>query len=299
MWPLRSFLFVPAHRIEWVTKTLRVRPDAVVLDLEDSVPPDQKALARASLAGAIATLVRERVAPFVRLHQWSEATREDLRAAVCPGLVGVMLPKADSADEVRMLHDQLSYHEGRCGLPHGEIAILPLPETAEGIQRAESLARASPRVKGLVGTVSGPTGADVARAFGFRPSMGGLEQLYMQSKLVLDSRAGGAPYPIAGVFGIPMDDLAAVETLLTRARDLGFTGSPVMHPSHVAIAHAVYSPTAAEAAYYEGMLDAFAAAERAGLGAVRYQGAMIDYAMLPHARAVVAEFARRTRPTEK
>ena len=294
MWPLRSFLFVPAHRKEWVTKALRVRPDAVVLDLEDSVPPDQKTLARASLAEEIAILEREGVAPFVRIHAWSEPTRLDIEAAVRPGLAGVMLPKADSASEVRALHDLLSYHEGKHGLAHGGITMLPLPETAEGIQRAESLARASSRVKGLVGTVSGPTGADVARAFGFRPSMGGLEQLYMQSKLVLDSRAAGAPYPIAGVFGFPMDDLAAAETLLKRARDLGFTGSPVMHPSHVAIAHAVYSPTAEDAAYYQGMLEAFAAAERAGLGAVRYQGAMIDYAMLPHAREVVEEFARRS-----
>ncbi|MFN0298958.1 MAG: HpcH/HpaI aldolase/citrate lyase family protein [Burkholderiales bacterium] len=293
MWPLRSFLFVPAHRKELVPKAIRVRPDAVVLDLEDSVPPEHKAAARALLRESIALLAAERIAPFVRVHAWSDATREDIKTAVHPGLAGVILPKADSVEEVRNLHDLLSFHEGERGLVHQSVAILPLPETAEGLQRAESLARASTRVKGIVGTVSGPVGADVARAFGFRPSMGGLEQLYMQSKLVLDSRAAGAPYPIAGVFGVPMDDLSAVETLLKRARDLGFTGSPVMHPSHVAIANAVYAPTAEEATYYRGLLAAFAGAERAGLGAVRYEGAMIDYAMLPHARSVVEEFDRR------
>ena len=66
-----------------------------------------------------------------------------------------------------------------------------------------------------------------------------------------------------------------------------------MHPSHVAIANRVYSPTAEEADYFAGMIAAFSAAEREGLGAVRYQGAMIDYAMLPLARQTVAEFQRR------
>jgi citrate lyase subunit beta/citryl-CoA lyase len=292
-WPLRSFLFVPAHRESWVAKAVAARPDAVVLDLEDSVPPDQQALARQCLPQEIAELAQHSVAAFVRVHAFGPETPEEIEAVVHPGLSGVMLPKASTVAEIRSLHDLLSYHEGRTGLEHGSIAILPLPETAEGLQHAEELARASTRVKGIVGTVSGPVTADVARAFGFRPSMGGVEQFYMNSKLVLDSRAGGAAYPIAGVFGIPMDDLDSVEKLLVRARDFGYTGSPVMHPSHVAIANKVYSPTAEEAEYHQGLLDEFARAEAQGLGAARYRGVMIDYAMLPLSREIVAEFRRR------
>lgn len=292
-WPLRSFLFVPAHRHGWIAKAIAARPDAVVLDLEDSVPPDQQALARASLPQEMAELSQHGVAPFVRIHAFGPDTADEVAAVVHAGLAGVMLPKASSAEEVRSLHDLLSFHEGRQGLAHGSIAMLPLPETAEGLQRAESLARASTRVKGIVGTVSGPVAADVARAFGFRPSMGGVEQFYMNSKLVLDSRAGGAPYPIAGVFGFPMDDLDSVERLLMRARDFGYTGCPVMHPSHVAIANRVFAPTAEEAEYHQGLLDAFAQAEAQGLGAVSYRGSMIDYAMLPLSRETVAEFQRR------
>lgn len=292
-WPLRSFLFVPAHRRSWVAKAIQSRPDAVVLDLEDSVPPDQQSVAREGLPDAITELTHGGVAPFVRVHAFGPDTAEEIAAVVHPGLAGVVLPKAAIPEEVRGLHDLLSYHEGRRGIAHGAVAILPLPETAEGLQRAEALVRASDRVRGIVGTVSGPTTGDVAQAFGFRATMGGIEQYYMNSKLVLDSRAGGAPYPIAGVFGVPMDDLAAIEQLLVRARDFGYTGSPVMHPSHVAIANRVYSPTAEEADYYQGLLDALAEAERQGLGAVRYRGAMIDYAMLPRAREVVDEFRRR------
>jgi citrate lyase subunit beta/citryl-CoA lyase len=292
-WPLRSFLFVPAHRKEWVAKAVRVKPDAVVLDLEDSVPPDKQMLARESLPDEIAELVSHGVAPFLRIHQYSTHTADEIAAVVHPGLAGIILPKANSAEEVRALHDLLSFHEGRQGLAHSSIAILPLPETAEGLQRAESLARASSRVRGIVGVISGPTSGDVAQAFGFRATLGGVEQYYMNSKLVLDSRVGGAPYPICGVFGVPMDDLAAIEAMLRRARDFGYTGSSVMHPSHVALANAVYSPTKDEAEYYEGMLQAFAQAERAGQGAFRYRGAMVDYAMRPLAEQVVAEYRRR------
>ena len=179
-------------------------------------------------------------------------------------------------------------------MPHGEVAIMPLPETARGLQDAELLAAASARVRGIVGTISGPVAADVAQAFGFTPTMGGNEQLYMNSKLVLDSRAAGAPFPIAGIFGVPLDDLVAVEALVRRAKTLGYTGCPVMHPSHVSVVQSVFAPTREEAEYFSGMLDAFAAAEAAGKGAVSYRGMMIDYAMLPLARQITDEYRRRS-----
>jgi citrate lyase subunit beta/citryl-CoA lyase len=147
-------------------------------------------------------------------------------------------------------------------------------------------------VRGIHGALSGPVSGDFARAFGFRATSDGVEQLYLASKLVLDSRAAGAMYPIAGIFGTPMDDLAATERLIRRARDIGYTGVAVMHPSHIALANAVFRPTPEEVAYFEGLLKAFEDAEKAGLGAVKYQGAMVDYAMLPLAREVLAEAGR-------
>jgi len=291
-WPLRSFLFVPAHRRNFIEKAVRAGPDAVMLDLEDSVPPEHQEAARANLREEIAELRQHGIAPFVRIHEFGADTPIEVEAAVHAGLIGIMLPKAHDASQIRGLHDLLTYHEGRQGLPPGEIAIMALPETAIGLQNAESLARASSRVKGIVGTITGGVVADVARAVGFRPTRGGVEQYYTNAKLVLDSRAAGADYPICGVFGLPLDDLAGVEELLVRARDFGYTGSPVMHPSHVGIANRVYSPTAEEAEYCQGLLDAFAEAEKQGLGAVTFRGAMIDYAMLPHARSIVAQFRR-------
>jgi citrate lyase subunit beta / citryl-CoA lyase len=292
MWPIRSALFVPAHRRDWVGKAIRVSPGAAILDIEDSVPPEFKAQAMGYLKSEIEELKAANVGAFVRINPLHENTTQEIAAAMTEGLTAVVLPKAQTPADIRRVHDLLSYQEGRAGLEHGAVGIIPLPETPEGMHDARALAAASDRVRGIHGALSGPVSGDIARAFGFRATTEGIEQIYLASKLVLDSRAAGAMYPIAGIFGTPMDDLAATERLIRRARDIGYTGVSVMHPSHVAIANAVFRPTADEVAWYEGLIEAFETAEKAGLGAVKYQGAMVDYAMLPLAREVIAE-ARR------
>lgn len=292
MWPIRSALFVPAHRRDWVGKAIRVKPGAVVLDIEDSVPPQFKPQAMAYLKEEIAELRAASVGAFVRIQPLYDGTAAEIEAAVTEGLTAVVPPKVAAPAEIHRLADLLSYAEGRAGVAHGSVGILPLPETAEGMYAARNIAAASPRVRGIHGALSGPVSGDFARAFGFRATTDGLEQAYLASKLVLDSRAGGAMYPIAGIFGTPQDDLAAVERLIRRAREFGYSGVAVMHPTHVAVANAVYRPTPEEVAYFEGLLAAFEAAEKAGLGAVSYQGAMVDYAMLPLAREVLADAKR-------
>jgi len=292
MWPIRSALFVPAHRRDWVGKAIRVSPGAAVLDIEDSVPPQFKPQAMAYLKDEIAELKAAGVGAFVRIQPLFDGTAAEVGAAVTDGLTAIVLPKVASADEVRALADMISYYEGKAGVTHGAVGILPLPETAEGMYHSRDLAKASTRVRGIHGAVSGPVSGDFARAFGFRATSEGIEQLFLGSKLVLDSRAGGAMYPLAGIFGTAQDDLPAVERLIRRARDLGYTGVAVMHPTHVPIANAVFRPTAEEVAYFDGLIKVFENAEKAGLGAVSYQGAMVDYAMLPLAREVLDEAAR-------
>jgi citrate lyase subunit beta/citryl-CoA lyase len=292
MWPIRSALFVPAHRRDWVAKALRVKPGAAVLDIEDSVPPQFKPQAMDYLKAEIAELRAANTGAFVRIQPLFDGTAQEIEAAVTEGLTAIVMPKVATPAEIQTAADMLSYYEGRANVAHGTVGILPLPETAEGMYAARDLAKASPRVRGIFGALSGPVSGDFARAFGFRATSDGLEQAYLASKLVLDSRAGGAMYPLSGIFGTPADDLPAVERLIRRARDFGYTGAVVMHPTHVPIANAVYKPTAEEVAYFEGLLAAFEAAEKAGLGAVSYQGAMVDYAMLPLAHAVLAEAKR-------
>jgi citrate lyase subunit beta/citryl-CoA lyase len=292
MWPIRSYLFVPAHRPEWVAKAVRTGTEAVILDVEDAVPPAGKPQARAALRDELAELARAGVGGFVRINGLDEGGLEDIPHAVHPGLTGVIVPKAASAAQVRAVADAVSFCEGRSGMPHNGVAVMPLPETPEGMWDVHELATASARVKGIMGALGGETEGDVARAAGFRPTLGGLEQLFLNSRNVLASRAAGAIYPCAGIIGTRIDDLSVNEALIHRAKEIGYTGVALIHPSHVAIANRVFRPSAEEVAYFRGLLAAFAEAEAAGIGAVKYDGRMVDYAMLPIARAVVAEADR-------
>ncbi len=293
IWPLRTMLFVPAHKLDWVRKVGRHRPDSVVLDLEDAVPPDLKKQARSTAREAIGLLREQGIAAFVRINAFGQGAEEDVPALGTEGLDGVMLPKSNDVGQIRELDRLLCHVEGKVGMPLDSVAIMPLPETAQGIQAARDLAAASRRCRGIIGVVSGPVSGDVARAVGFQPTMEGTEQLYVASKLVLDSRAGGAAYPMASLIGTALDDLDGVGVLARRAKSLGYSGAVLIHPSHVAVAAKIFTPTPEEVDYYAGMIEAMKQAQARGDGAVSYRGVMVDYAMLPNAEAIVAEAARR------
>lgn len=292
-WPLRTMLFIPAHKLDWVRKVSRYRPDSVVLDLEDAVPPDLKQQARSTAREAIGLLREQGIAAFVRINAFGQGAEEDVPALGAEGFNGVMLPKAHDVEQIRELDRMLCHVEGAAGLPMDSVAIMPLPETAQGLHAARDLAAASRRCRGIIGVVGGPVSGDVARAVGYQPSMEGTEQLYLASKLVLDSRAGGAAYPMGSLIGTALDDLDSVRVLARRAKALGYSGAVLIHPSHVAVAAEVFTPTDEEVAYYAGMIEAMREAQARGDGAVSYRGMMVDYAMLPHAEEIVAEAARR------
>lgn len=304
IWPLRSLLFLPAHQIGWVRRIGRHLPDAVILDLEDAVSPARKAEARSLVAEEIGILRRHGVVPVVRINALDDGGEDDVAAIAGEGLASVMLPKVDGPQDVARLDRLLTVAERQRGLAEGGIGVIALPETARGLWQAHAIAGASPRVSGLITAVSGPVVGDVARAFGFQPTEEGDEQLFLQSRTILASRAAGALHPLGTILGSRLDDLEAVRRLTRRARQLGFSGVALIHPSHVAIANEVFRPTEAERAHAQGLIEALQAAEARGLGAVAYRGAMVDAAMRPHALDVLASHARfqqldaRARQTE-
>jgi len=286
-------LFVPGHKLDWIAKAPKYGPDAVVIDLEDAVPTADKAAAREITRTGIAKLAAAGVGAFVRINALDQGGLDDTLAIATPGLAGIMLPKSRTPEEVRALDNRLSFGEGKAGLEYGSVSILVLPETPEGLADARALAQASARVKGVVGVIGGPVGGDVARAVGFRPTIEGSEQLYLASKLVLDSRAGDAPHPMASIIGTKIEDLDAIRRLVGRAKALGYSGAVLIHPSHVAIANELFTPTKEEIEYYSGLVAAFQAAEQSGSAAVRYKGAMVDYAMRLYAEGILREGKRR------
>jgi len=286
MRPLRSLLFVPGHKPSWVEKAWRVRPDGLILDLEDAVPVGEKEAARREVRTVLDQADPQRYF-CVRLNSLATGmTRQDLEAVVHPNLSAVMLPKVYRAEEMAEVDRVLSRLESERGLPPGGIATPLLLETAQGMRDAHDIAAANSRVDAIL--MSAGPGGDAARAIGYQWSKQGTETLYLRSKLVLDSRAAGVVPLINSWY-----DVADLEGLARDARlnrSLGYAGMALIHPSHVAVVNQVFTPTEAELAFYRGLLEAFAEAEKQGHAAVVYDGDMVDYAMAQTAREIL-EFA--------
>jgi citrate lyase subunit beta/citryl-CoA lyase len=289
--PIRSAMFVPGNREERMLKAPKYGADALIFDLEDAVAFDQKAAARRSVRAAIEQLSGSGPALFVRINALdSGLADEDLEAVAVGGLYAVMVPKVSAPEEVREVDILLKFFEKRRGLEPGGILIDPLLETAQGLRQAYEVAAASARVAHM-GAITGKDG-DIARAVGFGWTDQGYEALYILSKVLLDVRAAGVPFPLGGRGWWEIDDLKGLRAEAQRAKQLGYTGMLLIHPSHIPIVNDVFSPTVAEIEHWKGLLAAVEQSEREGSSVAIYQGAMVDTAHAKLARQML-QWARR------
>jgi citrate lyase subunit beta / citryl-CoA lyase len=271
----RSILFVPGNKPDWAEKALRAAPDAIVLDLEDSVPEDEKAAAREVVRGSIGRLraLNPSVGILVRVNGLATGqTGADLEVIVTPGLDGVFVPKVGAAIDV-LRYDALLDHFERRNDVTGLQYIVPV-ETVPAIQNAQEIALASPRI----GAMIGPTAehADIAREVGFEWTEEGLETLYLRSRVLLAIREAGI-HALTGLWE-RVDDLDGLRRFALAGRGMGFRGMIVIHPSHVKVVNEVFSASEEDIEFYEGMVEAYEEAVKSGSGALRYRGVHIDRA---------------------
>jgi citrate lyase subunit beta/citryl-CoA lyase len=283
---LRSALFVPAHRRDFRPRAVESGADAVILDLEDSVPEAERPEAR---AGVSAWLEQggQQPAVCVRINALADGCLDaDLDAAVRPGLVAVMVPKVTEPSEVQRVAKAIAKRERRAGVPEGSVRVWPSVENATAARRAFDLASSSPRVAYMGGAAA--LNGDLAHAlgFGWTPPLF-LETLYFRSEILVDMRAAGVPNPMTGVV-TNLRELDEVQAFARQSRAIGYEGMMVIHPSHVAIVNEVFGATADDVAAAKRLLEAWEGATRDGLGAVDHEGQMIDAAMVRVARDVVA-----------
>lgn len=283
----RSQLYVPGNRGDWFEKAVATGADGLILDLEDSVPPEEKAEARE----LVATFIGERgpgsrPITLVRVNAADSPDHlDDVLAVVAAGVDSVVLPKAESAADVIALDGLITAAELRCERERGSTLITPILETAAAIRGAYELALASPRVAYMGGMSS--RGGDIERGVGFRWSPGGAETVGFRARTLLDARAAGVPNPVTGTW-TELEDLAAFEAFAEEGRDLGYEGMALIHPSHVAVANRVFSPAPEELDRDRRLIEAMEAAEAAGSAAVRFEGGMVDIAMVTLARRRLA-----------
>ncbi|WP_343080070.1 CoA ester lyase [Ostreiculturibacter nitratireducens] len=275
----RSLLYTPAHVQKYARKAAEGDADVVVLDLEDSVPHQEKFAARALLADSAALLHRARKQVAVRLNAEAAAQAEDLRAALAAGADILILPKIETPETVRRIASALAER-----VPGPPPVLIGLIETPAGLLNAAEIAMAHPLLKALnLGT------EDFAGEMGMEPDWTAL--LYPSQQIAIAARrAGIVPLGYVGSIAQFRDEDAFVRIVDASAR-LGFEGGFAIHPSQVAALNRAFTPSEDRVAHARRVVSAFTQAEREGIGAVSVDGRMVDLPVVRRAEKILARAA--------
>ena len=269
MW--RSMLYVPANVPRFVEKSATSGADAILLDLEDSVPAERKLEARAALATAIPLARSGGAEVLVRVNRPIGHAVGDIEAAVAAGADGILLTKVLGPDHVQLAAELLT----------GEMRIIPMIETAAALQRMNEIARASPRIAGLL------VGAEDLAAECGAASDDEIIAMAKRQMVLAAVAAGVAPL---GTLGTVADyrDPEKIRALVARSKRAGLVGASCIHPSLVPILNEGFSPSAAELDLARRQIAAGEEAAREGRGSFVVDGMMVDEPILIRARRILA-----------
>ncbi|MBI2203832.1 MAG: CoA ester lyase [Candidatus Rokubacteria bacterium] len=291
----RSSLILPVNIPRFVERAWTRGADAVVLDLEDSVPAAEKTAARKLVRDSMPIAARGGAEVAVRVNNEPGLLDDDVDAAVHPGLDNLHLPKAESAGQIRELAARVDRLERARGLPPGHIRFSLALETPVGVLAARELATASERIRSM-----GVGVEDYCLALGVEPSADGIELMYPVAHVVTVCKAAGleATGLVGSIAGFR--DLATFEGAAVRARQLGCEGAGCIHPDQVVILNRVFTPDPAKAEYARRVVEAFEDGVRKGTASVNLAGKMVDVpvykralVILARAQAVAATEARK------
>ncbi len=278
---VRSVLILPVNNRRFVDKACRRGADAVMLDLEDSVPTSEKENARGLVKEALYLAGRGGGQVHVRVNNEPEMLLADIRASIHPGLDCLVLPKVESAAAVVQVADQIEELEQERGLEPGRIGLSLVIETPKGFLNLQDIAEASPRTESMS---IGPE--DYCLELGVEPSPEGLEILYPLAMIVTVCKVLGLrPYGLLGsVAGFK--DLEGYERAAARARQMGCEGAICIHPDQVAILNRVFSPEPQQVVRARRVVEAFEAGLERGTASVNVDGRMVDLPVYRRAKAV-------------
>jgi citrate lyase subunit beta/citryl-CoA lyase len=254
------------------------RPDGVILDLEDSVHPDQKEAARYLVRNALRSIDFGGAERMVRVNQ-GEMGLEDLDVVVPEAPDLILLPKVETAEEVNAAADRVASLREDHGV-ESPVWLMPILESALGVENAFAIASASETVAALTIGLE-----DYTADMGVVKTPGGEESSWARSRLVNAARAAGVQ-AIDSVFG----DVADAEGLLAwgqRARSMGFVGMGCIHPRQIRVIHEAFAPSQVELKKALRIVEAFEDAQAKGLGVVSLGSKMIDRPVVLRARQLV------------
>ena len=274
-------LFVPGNSPGMLLNADVYEADAVILDLEDAVAPNQKDAARVLVRRALKDLPYAGVEIIVRINPLGSGFTEEDIAAMVPLRPSLLMPtKVASAEDIHQISAMVSKAEETSGVPAGSVGLVPLLETAAGIENAYAVAVADPRVKAIF------LGAeDLSSDLQAVRSKEGAEILYARGRVVVAARAANVD-----CYDTPFTDVNDEEGLRQDAefaRSLGFTGKAAISPRHVQAINEAFSPSEEEILYAREVMEVIAEGERLGKGAVSLRGKMIDKPIVDRARRVL------------
>lgn len=281
---LRSMLFVPGNNWRMLVGAGKQGADAVIIDLEDAVPIGEKETARVFAKDSVSSLKADGVDVLVRVNSLATGlTAEDVKAVTCEGLDGIMLPKAESKEEIVQLAKLIKKQEQKKGLRSPTLFIIPTLETCKGILNAYEIAVSTRRVIAL------SLGAadflrDLGRSYATM-SDDETELLYARSRISIAARAAGVLAIDTPFLGLIIDEQRLVRES-NIALQLGFRGKMLIHPKHISFANGIFTPSLEDVNYAERVVKAYEESAARGLGAASLEGRMIDYATYRMAREV-------------
>ncbi|HEY7219684.1 MAG TPA: CoA ester lyase [Candidatus Binatia bacterium] len=281
---MRSWMFVPGHRQKMIDKALGLNADAIMLDIEDGVAPNEKDSARKNIAESLGRVKSPGTpARYVRINAIGHARMQaDLEAVVRPGLEGLVCPKVDTADEVREVDGILSEKEPKNNLTKGSVKLLIAIESPRGLLNAPAIAAASSRIAGIIFGAE-----DFGREIGL-PTVrkGEARDLIYARSAIVTAAASAHVQAVDGVW-VDLNDAQGLLGFAKQSRQLGFTGMSCIHPSQVDAINATFSPTAEEIDYCQKVLQAFEEANARGDGSIAFGGQLIDRPIIERARRTI------------
>lgn len=277
----RSMLFLPGNTPNIIVNGEILGADAVILDLEDAVAPAEKDSARNLVRSAIKYMGFGKCEVIVRVNSIDTAFwKKDLDAVIPVKPSLIMPPKTGSANDVRTVDAYISELESRLGMEPGTVGLIPLIETALGVENAFEIASASKRVKAIF-----LGGEDLTADLQCKRTKEGNEIFYARSRMVCAARAAGVD-----VYDTPFTDVNDDEGIYADARlakGLGFTGKASISPRHVKAINEVFSPTEKDIDYAYEVMEAIRIGKEQGKGAVSLRGKMIDAPIVARAMQTI------------
>ena len=278
----RSFMFSPANHPRRVEKVFELSSDAVILDLEDAVAIAEKEMTRSKVVEAFKAADR-RALHYVRVNGAdTHYCQEDIKQTVGTWLDGIVLPKVESPDVLGQVEQWLAEAEAVAGMPAGSLDLLPIIETAAGVENAAAIATAGSRIKRLAFG-----GGDYTLDLDYLWSADEEVLQYARARLSHASRLGDLLPPVDTVV-LQINDNERFIASAERGRKYGFGGKLCIHPSQVPLANAVFTPSGDEIAHARAVVAAFEEAESQGSASIQLDGYFIDYPIVYKSQRILA-----------